>query len=102
MRNYHEMTAFCQGYLEGALACNATLSDWDDWVIWGGYDINFVGQDYAGEATTEKELSVVVYPKDWTGALPDHLYSFVVRTSTAFEDNLPTPMRKAFNQGESK
>lgn len=82
MRNYHEMTAFCQGYLEGALACNATLSDWDDWVIWGGYDINFVGQDYTSEALGDKALLAVVYPKDWKDDLPDHLFSFVVTTST--------------------
>ena len=70
---------FAEGYLDGVLACNADLYEWDDWVIWGEYDMNFVGRDYTGEELGEKALLVVVYPKNWTGELPDHLYSFVVK-----------------------
>ena len=71
--------AFCEGYLDGVLACNANLYEWDDWVIWGEYDINFVGHSYTSTDLGEKELLAVVYPKNWTGELPDHLYSFVVK-----------------------
>lgn len=71
--------AFCEGYLDGVLACNADLYEWDDWVIWGEYDINFVGEGYTDEGVGKKELLAVVYPKDWKGELPDHLDSFVVK-----------------------
>lgn len=94
--------AFCEGYLDGVLACNANLYEWDDWVIWGEYDMNFVGQGYTGEEVGAKELLVVVYPKDWKGALPDHLDSFVVKTSVKLADNLPLPLSEALNKGESK
>ena len=76
------MKAFAEGYLDGVLACNADLYEWDDWVIWDAYDINFVGRDYTSTNLGEKDLLVVVYPKNWTGDLPDHLYSFVVKGET--------------------
>ena len=68
-----KIQAFCQGYLEGVLACNANLYDWDDWVVWDEYDINFVGQDYTSEEM-HGGLLAVVYPANWEGNLPDHLY----------------------------
>lgn len=74
-----ELTAFCRGYLEGALACNASLYEWDDWVLWNQYDINFVGQDYTSETLDEKSLLAVVYPAGWEGDLPDHLCVIGVR-----------------------
>ena len=79
MRNYHEMTAFCQGYLEGALACNATLSDWDDWVIWGGYDINFAGVDYSSLAETDKGLRVDAYKAGWVDNIGEPIHSFTIK-----------------------
>ena len=78
--------AFCEGYLEGLVTdrqfYGTTLQGVDDWVVWRGYDINFVGQDYTSEALGDKALLAVVYPKDWKDDLPDHLFSFVVTTST--------------------
>jgi len=79
MRNYHEMTAFCQGYLEGALACNATLSDWDDWVIWGGYDINFAGIEYSSLAETDKGLRVDAYNAQWVDNIGEPIHSFTIK-----------------------
>ena len=78
MRTMEELKAFCEGYLQGVLACNADLYEWDDWVIWHGYDINFVGQDYTSEALDNKSLLAVVYPAGWEGELPDHLHTFIV------------------------
>lgn len=85
MKEQELVKAFCQGYLEGALACNADLRGWDDWVIWDKYDINFVGQDYTSEELGETALLAVVYPAGWEGKLPDHLYSFVMKTTTQGE-----------------
>ena len=84
------------------MACNADLHDWDDWVIWEDYDINFVGPEYTGETLGAKSLLVVVYPKAWVDALPDHIHSFTVHTSTKLADNLPSALHDAFNKGESK
>ena len=93
---------FAEGYLDGVLACNANLYEWDDWVVWNKYDINFVGRDYTSEELGEKGLLVVVYPRDWMDALPDHLYSFVVSTSVKLADNLPLRLSEALKKGESK
>lgn len=79
MKPDEKLIAFCEGYLSGLLACNADLYDWDDWVLWDAYDINFIGQDYTSTDLGEKDLLVVVYPAGWEGDLPDHLHSFVVK-----------------------
>jgi hypothetical protein len=73
MKPMIELQGFCEGYLQGALSCNANLYDWDDWVVWGGYDINFVGQDYTSEELDKRALLAVVYPAGHEGDLPDHL-----------------------------
>ena len=78
MQMREEVNAFCNGYLEGLLACNASLYEWDDWVIFNQYDINFVGQDYTSEELGETALLAVVYPAGWEGDLPDHLYTLTV------------------------
>lgn len=69
---------FAKGYLEGVLACNGDLYDWDDWVVWDKYDINFAGQHYTGTDIGEHGLLVVVYPRDWMDNLPEHLFCFIV------------------------
>lgn len=81
MRTIEELKAFCEGYIDGLLACNADHHDWDDWVVWGGYDINFVGQAYTSEELGDAALLVVAYPAGWEGELPDHLHSFTVTTT---------------------
>ena len=85
MKTREELQAFCEGYVQGLTDERAfygtPLSGCDDWVIWGGYDINFVGQDYTSEALGDAALLAVVSPAGWEGNLPDHLYTFTV-TST--------------------
>ena len=49
------------------------------WVVWNKYDINFIGQDYTSTDLGEKDLLVVVYPRDWVDALPEHLFCFIVK-----------------------
>ena len=78
MKTLEELRAFAQGYLEGALACNATLNGFDDWVIWGGYDINFVGQDYTSEGLDDKTLHVDAYKAGWVDNIGDPLHIFTI------------------------
>jgi hypothetical protein len=88
MKTIDELKAFCEGYIEALIAAKADLYDWDDWVLWGGYDIQFNGP-YYDELAPDDERSLVcdVYKAGWEGNLPPTLHRFVV-TST--------------NQGESK
>lgn len=85
MKTIEELKAFCEGYAHGLTADRAfygtTLKGVDDWVVWGGYDINFVGQDYTSEELGDAALLVVAYEAGWEGTLPDHLHSFTVRTT---------------------
>lgn len=87
MRTIEELKAFCEGYVNGTAACNASLYDWDDWVVWGGYDINFVGSDYTSEELNASALLVVAYPAGWEVNLPDHLYSFTVTANNTTTTN---------------
>jgi hypothetical protein len=78
-----KLKAFCEGYIQGITNerqfYGVTLASFDDWVIWGEYDINFVGKEYTGENLGDYDVLAVVYPKAWKEVLPDHLDSFVVK-----------------------
>lgn len=75
MKTREELLAFCQGYLFGSDGDPAT----DDWVVWGGYDINFTGTEYSGEDMADHDLAVNVYPAGWEGELPEPVHKFIVR-----------------------
>ncbi len=82
MKTIEELKAFCEGYLEGLMACNAHLNDWDDWVLWGGYDINFNGPYWDDLAADDgKTLVCDVYPADWKDVRPPTLHRFTVTTT---------------------
>lgn len=78
MKPIDELRAFAEGYLEGVRACNADLYDWDDWVLWGDYDINFFGTNYDINELTTEQLRVVAYPGNWEGDLPAPIHEFTV------------------------
>ena len=82
MKTLEELRAFAQGYLEGALACNAILSGFDDWVIWGGYDINFAGADYT-DVATDKTLHVDAYKAGWVNDIGAPLHIFTITEETS-------------------
>ena len=70
---------FAVGFLRGfASVASESLSDADEWVVWDKYDINFVGTAYTGADMGERDLLVVVYPRDWLDNLPEHLFCFIV------------------------
>ena len=79
MKPDEKLIAFCEGYLSGLLACNADLYDWDDWVLWDAYDINFNGPYLDEGAPDEHSLVCDVYPAGWEGDLPPTLHRFVVK-----------------------
>ena len=85
MKTLQELTAMCEGYLEGLLARNTDLYDWDDWVLWGGYDIQFNGP-YLDELAPDDKRSLVcdVYEAGWDVLPWQPMYRFVV-TSTKGE-----------------
>ena len=86
MRTIEELKAFCEGYLEGLLACNADIHDWDDWVLWGGYDIQFSGPHWDDLAPDDgKTLACDVYKAGWKLLPSQPTHRFTVTTTTATE-----------------
>jgi hypothetical protein len=78
-----KVKAFAEGYIQGITNerqfYDTTLASFDDWVIWDEYDINFVGKEYTSEELGDFDALAVVYPKGWKDALPDHLFSFIIK-----------------------
>jgi len=81
MKTLEELRAFCEGYLQGLWACNASVQGIDDWVVWDEYDINFAGADYTGHAKNDNDLHVDAYKAGWTDSIGEPLFSFTIFTS---------------------
>ena len=81
MKTFEELKAFCEDYLKAKLAeGNGDVSDTDDWVQWGGYDLNLFGSYYSVHLNDNtKALTVDAYPDGWTDVLPDALHTFNVQ-----------------------
>jgi hypothetical protein len=73
-----KLKAFADGYARAVASYDDTPHT-DDWVVWGGYDINFVGSRYC-ESVNETDLHVFAYPEGWTGNLPNPIHIFTVVT----------------------
>lgn len=78
MKTLEELQDFCEGYLDGLLACNARVFGIDDWVLWGGYDINFAGADYSTHVKNDNDLRVDAYKADWTDDIGEPVHSFTI------------------------
>ena len=88
MKTIEELKTFCEGYLEGLLASNAHINDWDDWVLWDEYDINFNGPHWDDLAPDDgKTLVCDVYKAGWGDRLPPTTYRFTVTTTTTEEES---------------
>jgi len=83
MKTLIELRAFCEGYLSGLMACNATVPAHDDWVVWGEYDINFVGSEYSYHAKKGGDLHVDTYKAGWVNTPGEPIYSFTIYGETA-------------------
>lgn len=82
MTTLEVLKAFCRGYLDGLLACNADISDWDDWVLWGGYDIQFNGPHRDTLASDDgKTLACDVYKAGWDVLPSQPMHRFTVTTT---------------------
>ena len=79
MKTLEELKAFAEGYYAG-IASFGDAPYTDDWVVWGGYDINFAGREYAA-FTYNNDLRVNAYPAGWDGELPDPIHTFTVGES---------------------
>lgn len=76
MKTLEELRAFAEGYASGVPLDDRPSTD--DWVVWGGYDINLAGNDYAGPFNMETtSLYVLAYPAGWVDSLPDPIHVFV-------------------------
>lgn len=78
MKTEAELRAFCEGYLVAALACHASVYAWDDWVVWGGYDINFAGAEYSSLIEDDESLRVDAYKAGWKDAIGEPIHSFTI------------------------
>jgi len=76
-----ELKAFAEGYAMALTSerdfFDLSLTTIDDWVVWGGYDINLFGADL-DDSLTPRQLRVCAYPAGWKDSLPEPLFNFVV------------------------
>jgi hypothetical protein len=82
MKTLQELQIFCKGYIEGLRAHNADLYDWDDWVLWGGYDIQFNGAHWDEMATNDDRTLVCdVYQAGYDILPSTPMHRFTVTTT---------------------
>lgn len=79
MKTLEELKAFCEGYL----ACyfgsvDMDVGGADDWVVWGGYDINLAGAEYSQHAEDD-ELRCDAYKAGWVDNIGEPIHSFTVK-----------------------
>jgi hypothetical protein len=75
MKTLEQLKIFCEGYARAyVMNVDMDLTDVDDWLEWGGYDINLIGLNHAEQAGDG--LYVAAYPDNWRDTLPDPIYTF--------------------------
>jgi hypothetical protein len=84
MKTLNELRAFCEGYAKGLANDRSfygtTLEGVDDWVQWGGYDINLFGSYLSVRLEDDtSSLSVDAYPAGWLDVLPDPIHTFDIK-----------------------
>ena len=80
MKTLNELRAFCEGYRLKAFYADGieTMCNTDDWVVWGGYDINFAGYEYSGHAKSHVDLHCDAYKAGWTDSIGEPVHSFTI------------------------
>jgi hypothetical protein len=81
MKTVNEMKAFAEGYRNALLGTD--MSHTDEWVQWGGYDLNIFGQKWGIRIEGDQSLSVDAYPMGWQDTLPEPIYTFDMKGETA-------------------
>lgn len=72
---FKELKAFCEGYVLSYFNnVDMDTGEIDDWVKWGGYDINICGANFADVG--DDDCLVLAYPEYWEKTLPDPIHKF--------------------------
>jgi hypothetical protein len=83
MKTLTELQIFCEGYRKALITERAfqgnTLASLDDWVVWGGYDINLAGSEFSGHAKSPTDLHIEAYDADWQSHLGDPIFTFTIQ-----------------------
>ena len=72
------LRAFAEGYIHGLGLYNGLIEYTDDWVVWGGFDINLAGAEYS-DGLADNEVRVFAYPAGWVDTLPDPAHTFIIK-----------------------
>ena len=78
MKTLDELKAFAEGFGHAWRIESDMLFYADEWVTWGGYDINFVGGNYTRFNDNEGDLRVLAYQADWKDTLPSPIHEFTI------------------------
>jgi hypothetical protein len=76
MKTIEELKAFCEGFARNLSAEDVACADY--WVIWGGYDINFVGADFS-DRVKEGEMLCDAYRAGWVDDIGAPVHTFIVK-----------------------
>jgi hypothetical protein len=75
MKTLQELVSFCESYAQNHQI--EDLRGLDDWIDWGGYEINIFGCDWGIRiADNPHALSVDAYPANRQNDLPEAIHSF--------------------------
>ena len=81
MKTLEELKAFCEGYKQCYFgSVDMDIGGIDDWVVWGGYDINLTGCEYAQDIDDD-QLAVNAYKAGWTTDIGDPIHVFTIGES---------------------
>jgi len=73
MKTLEQLKDFAAGYR----AATQDPAQTDDWLEWGGYDLNICGSELI-DVLSEHDLMVIAYPEGWVDTLPDPIHKFTV------------------------
>ena len=73
MKTLEQLKDFAAGY-RAATHDPACI---DDWLEWGGYDLNICGSDSIS-GLSENDLVVYAFPEGWRQTLPEPIHTFIV------------------------
>ena len=76
MKTIKELRAFCEGVI--ARLDEDDLPSMDDWIMWGGYDINLAGYNHSGHARKRNHVHIEAYRDDWTNSLGEPIHIFTI------------------------
>lgn len=73
MKTLEQLKDFAAGYRAATYDPACT----DEWLEWGGYDLNICGSEHIG-GLSEHDLIVYAFPEGWRETLPEPIHTFIV------------------------